>query len=448
MTIVVDTVESASGSSGTTLTWSHTVGPISDGLLIVALEDSTNSTTPWSGVTYGGVALTLLESAVGDGSSAQRELSVWYLKGVTPGTASVVATNKNTGDSVTGASISLGGVDQTTPLGTPEVSTSTGGGSTSLSAVTTGGTVTDVVLAVCAARSTTVPSAGSPQTSQWSEFLTTNTYNCGATQPGGSGSITSTFTMGVADAMAIVAIAVKAASSPTTNSGFLAIMSAFSSGQPSSGPTPNGPSGSWTQIFAEDFAGSSLNTTTWNPRDGWTNQNGVTSYAANVAVSGGQAALSLASSTSGAEIATQSFTLETGQYAEARMKLPGSGATLEGWFAFWASGPSWPAAGEADVMESSGNSATSNYHSPTANLTSGTIAGNWADGNWHTFGVLRGATENYIYWDGVLVDSYATSDNGQGETLILTIGNGNGNTTPGAFPVDLIVDYVYAWAPA
>jgi hypothetical protein len=218
MSITVDAVATASGSSGTTLAWSHTVGSISNGLLIVAMEDSTTYASPFSSVTYGGVALTLITDVQAAGG-AGRELSLWYLKGVTAGTASIVATMSTSGDSVTGASISFGGVNQTTPLGTAASGVSSGSGATSMSATTTGGAATDMVVAALAVRSTTAPSVSSPQTSQWSKFLTSNTYNVGGTQPGGTGSIVSTFTMSVADAMAVIAVAIKAATTSISGTG-------------------------------------------------------------------------------------------------------------------------------------------------------------------------------------------------------------------------------------
>jgi Glycosyl hydrolases family 16 len=214
----------------------------------------------------------------------------------------------------------------------------------------------------------------------------------------------------------------------------------------SSSPQPNGPSGSWTIIFQEDFA--ALNNTTWNTRNGWTNQNGVTTYAANIAVAASVCTLSLVSSTSGAEIATRTAVLAVGNYIEFRAKFS------EGWSAVWTSGADWPANGEIDVGEMYANHVTSNYHSSSADLTSGTIPGTWNDGNWHTFGALRGASEISIYWDGELADfvgatsnPYSSSDSGGDQTIILTMGNGNSNTIS-SYPQTLIVDYVYVWEPA
>ncbi|HET9094491.1 MAG TPA: hypothetical protein VFN36_05340, partial [Solirubrobacteraceae bacterium] len=92
---------------------------------------------------------------------------------------------------------------------------------------------------------------------------------------------------------------------------------------------PLGLSGRWKLVFDDEFNGSGLNTSVWNTHNGWTNQNGVTDSASNVTVSGGHAILTLASPSSGAEIGTQSFGLAVGQFAQARIEFPGSGATID-----------------------------------------------------------------------------------------------------------------------
>lgn len=207
---------------------------------------------------------------------------------------------------------------------------------------------------------------------------------------------------------------------------------------------PLGLRGRWTLVFDDEFNGDALNTSVWNTHDGWTNQNGVTDSAANVTVSGGHAILTLASPSSGAEIGTQSFGLAVGQFAQARIEFPGRGATVDNWPAFWTSGPDWPAGGENDVAEGFG-ALTVNYHSPTVVHLTGRVRGDWA-GRFHVFGIYRGRTFSRVYWDGRLVRTYGTADNGEPETILLTLGAGDHVVTGPAGA--LIVDYVRVWAPA
>lgn len=206
-------------------------------------------------------------------------------------------------------------------------------------------------------------------------------------------------------------------------------------------PQPRGVSGSWTLLFDDEFNGTSINTNSWSTHNGWTNQNNVTDYSSNISEFGGDAILTLASRYAGAAIETTKATLGVGDFAEARIDFAGSGTSVYNWPAWWASGPNWPAAGENDIAEGLGT-LTVNYHSPTGAHNQGTVAGTWA-GGFHTYGIYRTATKCYVYWDGKLVKSYPTSDNGAGENLILT--TGAANTLQFGTAGRMIVDYVRLW---
>lgn len=178
--------------------------------------------------------------------------------------------------------------------------------------------------------------------------------------------------------------------------------------------------------------------------------NNVTTSAANVAVSKSNLVLTLASSTSGAAVcsctnggAKNDFAVAVGQYAEARVNFPGSGTTIYNWPAWWISGPNWPAAGENDVAEGLGT-LTVNYHSPSGAHNHGTIPGTWSNA-FHVYGVLRNSSTSDVYWDGKLVMSYATDDNGQGEQLLVNVGDAN--THAYGTGSQVLVDYVRVFAP-
>ncbi len=199
----------------------------------------------------------------------------------------------------------------------------------------------------------------------------------------------------------------------------------------------------WRLVFDSEFNGSSLNRGVWNAHNGWDNQNGVTDQRANVTLSHGHALLMLSSPTVGAEISTRHFGLSVGEYAQARIKFAGSGSTIYNWPAWWTSGPNWPQGGENDIAEGFGN-LTVNYHSPMVTELTGPVPGNWG-GAFHTYGLYRGRNFAQVFWDGRLVRTYRTADDGQPQTLLFTVGAGNSLRIGRAGA--LVVDYVRVWAP-
>ena len=212
-----------------------------------------------------------------------------------------------------------------------------------------------------------------------------------------------------------------------------------------SSPVPLGVAGTWTLKFDDEFNGSRLDTSKWNAYEGRL-VNKVTAHASNVSFASGSVILTLASSSSGAVICTcntsTDYMLPVGGYAEARVYFPGDGSSLYNWPAWWASGPNWPAAGEHDIAEVLGGPLTVNYHSPSGSHNQGAVSGYWGDA-YHVYGLYRKANSAEVYWDGKLVKSYSTDDNGAGESLILNIGYGSRalNGPAGAIKVD----YVRAW---
>src|SRR5579875_1917143 len=215
-----------------------------------------------------------------------------------------------------------------------------------------------------------------------------------------------------------------------------------SPGGVSSGPL--GVPGKWKLAFDSEFDGTALNRGIWNAHDGWTNQNGVTDHLGDVAVRNGQVILTLASHTPGAAIATRHFRFRVGDYAEARIRFAGNGQAIYNWPAWWSSGPNWPQGGENDIAEGFG-ALTVNYHSPSITHSLGPIPGDWAD-QFHTYGIYRGRFYSRVYWDGKLIQTYRTDDNGAPQTLLLTLGAGNTVRTGAAGA--MVVDYVRVWAPA
>jgi len=142
-------LRNANGTQGTgvsSLTWSHTVASGSDRLLIVRIANI-DSTVSVSNVTYGGAALTQLQSSTSGSGTSHVRASLWYLVAPTVGTANVVVTLSGS-TRVQGYSNDLSGVSQTTPFGTPVTTTGT---NNALSVTATGATG-DLMMDVAAAQ--------------------------------------------------------------------------------------------------------------------------------------------------------------------------------------------------------------------------------------------------------------------------------------------------------
>ena len=216
---------------------------------------------------------------------------------------------------------------------------------------------------------------------------------------------------------------------------------------------PDGVTGSWKMAFDDEFSGTSVDTSKWAVGNGG-DVNAVTTSASDVSEHDGYLSLELSSSSTGSVVCSggddtpcggttaDGYALPVGGYAEARIWFPGSGTTIDNWPAWWTSGDNWPASGEADIAEGLGD-LTVNYHSPSGPHNQNTVPGDWSSG-WHVYGLYRGSGFDDVYWDGKLVKSFPTDDNGQPEAMILNVGRGRNAVYGAASAVK--VDYVRAWS--
>lgn len=219
-------------------------------------------------------------------------------------------------------------------------------------------------------------------------------------------------------------------------------------------PTPNGPPGSWALVFQDEFTGTALDTTKWYST--WFNvggkMNNVHTAASNVTVSHGVARLQLSSNTTGALIHTYPynnsgrFAARVGDYVEARLWFPGNGTAIYNWSAWWInSTDEYPAGGEHDVAEVLAGKVKVVYHDKDKKgLPSLAPPGYWGN-KWHTFGVHRKTESADVYWDGNIVRSYQTNDDGRPLDLILNIGVRDGSPTKLGEEGAMRIDYVRAW---
>lgn len=232
-------------------------------------------------------------------------------------------------------------------------------------------------------------------------------------------------------------------------------VSAAPTPSPSSGPA--GVPGAWSTVFDDEFNGTALNTSVWQP--GWFGS-GVTGpvngsephpyTSTNVTESGGSLNLALTAS-NGALVSSNPDALGAGKgyqftgpaVLEARVFIPGTGSTVNDWPAFWSDGQSWPGDGEIDVMEGLGGGTAFHVHT-TAGGPGGDV--NVGPG-WHTFAAAWSGTSMTFYYDGVNVGSepYSTGNAPQyilfDNTSSASIG---GPTVPGVMQVD----YVKVYTPA
>ena len=214
---------------------------------------------------------------------------------------------------------------------------------------------------------------------------------------------------------------------------------------------PMGVPGKWTIQFDDEFSGNALDLSRWSNcwfSPGCGTMNKVATSPANVSVTNGNLVLTLASSSLGALVSTNPRGGATVGYqfgvgvVEARIYFPGDGTHCYNWPAFWTTGQSWPTTGENDIAEVLGGQMTVNYHSSSGAHNQGAVPGFWC-GDYHVYTLNRQATKSDVYYDGVLVKSYATDDHSSPQYLVINIGAGSPTAYGAASQVK--VDYVRVW---
>lgn len=205
MAVAVDAASSANSNSNaaTSLSWSHTCTG-NTRLLLVAVHLRIAATESVSGITYNGVAMTLV-SALTNGAV---RLELWQL--VAPATgANTIAVTLSAGTRVCGGALSLTGVDPTIPLGTAATNSATN----ATPGVTVASGIGEVVVDALSQGAQPTETAGTGQTRQWFDASTAGVNNvrgAGSTIAGAA-SVTTSWSSGNSQGWAMVGVSVKPA---------------------------------------------------------------------------------------------------------------------------------------------------------------------------------------------------------------------------------------------
>jgi len=205
---------------------------------------------------------------------------------------------------------------------------------------------------------------------------------------------------------------------------------------------PHGPSGFWTVAWRDDFNAATLdpkkwttpawhiNNVTWSTKDRW--------------LYGGRLVLNLSSSTSGGAVLSVNK-LKPGMVAEARILFKGPDSSHAYNFpAWWAVGVKYPDSGEHDIAEGLGKLCISYWSGARILAYKVCPAGNRVN-TWHTYTLERRDRSALVYYDGILVGRYATSDDGGPEHLILNVGWSPKRPIVTGKPSRMFVESVTVW---
>ena len=231
-------------------------------------------------------------------------------------------------------------------------------------------------------------------------------------------------------------------------------------------PQPNGgPGGAWSMIFDDEFSGTGVDLSVWQPNWFGSTDTEITqplnaghsdacTDPGMARVSNGALRLRVVRRFcqghryDGAVVNSNpagggNFQFTYG-YIEFRAILPAEDGM---WTAFWTNGQNWPTDGELDVMESGLPLASSQgwfYHGPNG-VTGGreTIPG--ASTSWHTYAAFWEPGRISWYFDGDLVGTVTEGVGNVAHYIVLSASDWKSRNPMG--PATTRVDYVRVWQP-
>ena len=243
--------------------------------------------------------------------------------------------------------------------------------------------------------------------------------------------------------------------------------------QSSTNSKPVGVTGTWNLKFSDEFSGSQINLSKWEPNWLSGSDTAITkpvngyeqscydpaqvSVGAFGGVSGALKMSAVARSckanngttypyASGLVTSSGHYSFTYG-YMEARVWLDGS-STVKNWPAFWADGSgTWPSTGEIDVMEGLGGTPAWHFHwgtSSNAQQVGGYPSMSTKTG-WHTFGADWQSGSIKFYYDGVYAGQVTSGVTSAPMFIILNLGVSTTISGPIQVPSTFLVDYVRVW---
>ncbi len=139
-----ESISSQTGSSVSSLTWTHTVPNQNNRILVVGVQTENASAVQPSSITYNGAALTQVGSANAYSTSIYQNVGLWYLLAPSVGTANVVVTWPSTVSSATAGAIVLNGLAQVAPEASVTNYNNAGATTTNITTVSDNSVVVDM----------------------------------------------------------------------------------------------------------------------------------------------------------------------------------------------------------------------------------------------------------------------------------------------------------------
>lgn len=205
-TIAHDASDDAKASSTTVTISNFTVAAGNNRILIVRV--STSKIVPTTSVTFGGVALTSLDSHRPGGSETEPTVAAYYLLNPSVSTADIVFTGSVSNDLVIGAS-SYTDINLLDPFGTIVKATGTSQTPSVVATSAAGELVIDVVSATNPSSCTVDGS----QTQRWNDNVTASTRGAGS-EEAGAAAVTMSWALGSSVEWTILAVTLNPSTSP------------------------------------------------------------------------------------------------------------------------------------------------------------------------------------------------------------------------------------------
>jgi beta-glucanase (GH16 family) len=225
-------------------------------------------------------------------------------------------------------------------------------------------------------------------------------------------------------------------------------------------PSPLGAKGIWLLRFDDEFNAAGLDTSKWST--GWLGAGltpPVNTYEQECydpkQVTEGAGTLRFTVISSPCKVGGKTYPYRSGMintdgkaeftygFFQARIYLPGRGASIVDWPAWWTDGQHWPQDGEMDVMEGLQGQACWAFHSD-AGAPGSCSSGNFT--GWHTYGANWEPGSVTYYYDGAQVGHISAGITSSPMFLILNYAVNRPGQGPVAAPSTMRIDYVRVWS--